>query len=153
MVSWADALAEGTATEVAVTVTVAGDGTLVGAVYSPDVEIVPTVALPPATPLTAQVTVVSVVFARLAVKDCEPFAWTEAVVGQISIWTAAACSEQDIWPAVAGAGVVIALGLITTSALSWRPRSSVTTSLTVDRPQEGAVMEAVAVFALLMTIF
>jgi hypothetical protein len=44
------------AAEVAVTVTVAGDGTVIGAVYTPDVEIMPTVALPPATPLTLQFT-------------------------------------------------------------------------------------------------
>ena len=42
----------------AVTVTVAGDGTVIGAVYTPDVEIIPTVAFPPATPFTLQFTVV-----------------------------------------------------------------------------------------------
>jgi hypothetical protein len=46
------------AAETAVTVTTAGEGTVIGAVYTPDVEIMPTVALPPATPLTLQFTVV-----------------------------------------------------------------------------------------------
>ena len=42
----------------AVTVTVAGDGIAAGAVYSPALDIVPTVEFPPATPLTCQVTAV-----------------------------------------------------------------------------------------------
>jgi len=42
---------------VAVTVTVAGDGRSAGAVYTPLAVIVPTVALPPATPFTLQLTV------------------------------------------------------------------------------------------------
>ena len=46
------------ATDTAVTVTVAGDGTVAGAVYSPAVEIAPTVALPPVTVFTCQVTCV-----------------------------------------------------------------------------------------------
>jgi hypothetical protein len=44
------------AAETAVTVTAAGEGTVIGAVYMPDVEIMPIVALPPATPLTLQFT-------------------------------------------------------------------------------------------------
>jgi predicted anti-sigma-YlaC factor YlaD len=50
------------ACEMAVTVTVAGFGTAVGAVYRPAVEIVPTVLLPPATPFTCHVTAVLLVF-------------------------------------------------------------------------------------------
>jgi len=42
--------------------TVAGEGTRLGAVYRPVAEMVPTVELPPVTPLTAQVTAVFVVF-------------------------------------------------------------------------------------------
>ena len=41
---------------VAVTVTFAGLGTDAGAVYRPEVDTVPTVELPPATPLTLQLT-------------------------------------------------------------------------------------------------
>ena len=40
----------------AVTVTLAGDGIAVGAVYSPESEIVPVAAIPPATPFTSHVT-------------------------------------------------------------------------------------------------
>jgi hypothetical protein len=46
------------AADTAVTVTIAGEGTVMGAVYTPDVETIPTVALPPATPLTLQFTAV-----------------------------------------------------------------------------------------------
>src|SRR5208283_5980570 len=51
---------------VAVTTTVGGLGAAAGAVYIPELEIMPTVELPPATPLTAQVTAVSVVPVTLA---------------------------------------------------------------------------------------
>jgi hypothetical protein len=46
------------ATDTAVIVTVAGVGTVIGAVYTPDAEIIPIVALPPAVPLTLQFTAV-----------------------------------------------------------------------------------------------
>ena len=46
----------GSSIDVAVTVTVAGDGTAAGAVYEPVEVIVPTVALPPETPSTSQAT-------------------------------------------------------------------------------------------------
>ncbi len=46
----------GSATLVADTVTVLGDGTLFGAVYNPPAVMVPTLVLPPATPFTFQVT-------------------------------------------------------------------------------------------------
>src|SRR5580698_6324425 len=58
------------ALEVALTVTVAGDGTVVGAVYTPAVEIMPTVELPPLTPLTLHVTVIFAVFVTAAMKVC-----------------------------------------------------------------------------------
>ena len=45
-------------TDTAVMVTVAGVGTVIGAVYTPDAEIIPTVALPPEVPLTLQFTAV-----------------------------------------------------------------------------------------------
>ena len=51
---------------VAVTWTVAGEGRSAGAVYTPAVVIVPSVAFPPATALTLQLTAVSVVFATEA---------------------------------------------------------------------------------------
>ena len=50
----------GSASETAVTVTVAGFGAAVGAVYIPEAEIVPVAAEPPAVPFTCQVTAVFV---------------------------------------------------------------------------------------------
>ena len=57
-VIWADPDFVESDAETAVIVTVAGDGTVMGAVYMPDAEIMPTMALPPAAPLTLQFTVV-----------------------------------------------------------------------------------------------
>jgi hypothetical protein len=58
----------GSAWLVAVTCTVTGDGKSAGAVYTPAAVIVPVAALPPETPFTLQLTVVSVVFLTVAVK-------------------------------------------------------------------------------------
>ncbi len=58
------------AADVALMVTVAGDGTVDGAVYTPAVEIIPTVELPPLTPLTLHVTAMFAVFVTAAVKVC-----------------------------------------------------------------------------------
>ena len=58
-VTGADAAASGCEMFVAVIVITAGDGRMPGAVYSPVVEIVPALALPPANPFTVQVTLVS----------------------------------------------------------------------------------------------
>jgi hypothetical protein len=70
------------ATDTAVIVIVAGDGTLVGALYRPTAEIVPTVAFPPVIPFTCQVTAELLAFATDAAKACEPKpAWTVAVAG------------------------------------------------------------------------
>jgi hypothetical protein len=60
-------LAVGVATLVARIVAVAGFGTAPGAVYRPDVEIVPLVVLPPVIPLTLHVTAVFDVPATVAV--------------------------------------------------------------------------------------
>ena len=59
--------------ESAVTVTVAGFGTLAGAIYRPDVETVPVVAFPPVTPFACQVTAVFDVPVTVAVNCCVPF--------------------------------------------------------------------------------
>lgn len=52
---------------VAVTCTDAGDGKSAGAVYTPAVVILPSVAVPPVVPFTLQVTAVFVVFCTVAV--------------------------------------------------------------------------------------
>lgn len=58
IVTTADADFDVSATLRAVTLTVAGEGTLAGAVYRPLLLTVPTVELPPATPFTSHVTAV-----------------------------------------------------------------------------------------------
>ena len=57
----------GSAWLVAVICTRVGEGKSAGAVYTPPAVIVPTWAFPPATPLTLQLTAVSVVFVTTAV--------------------------------------------------------------------------------------
>jgi hypothetical protein len=61
----------GDAVLVAVTITVAGEGTVAGAEYNPEAEIVPIALLPPGIPLTLQVTVVVVVPVTVAVNCCD----------------------------------------------------------------------------------
>ena len=75
--------------DTAVTVTVAGVGTLAGAVYIPEVEIVPVVELPPVTPSTCQVTAVLLVFWTVAVNCCWPPTFTLGDCGEML--TAMAC--------------------------------------------------------------
>ena len=74
----------------AVTVTAAGLGATPGAVYRPALETVPTVALPPVTPFTCQVTAVLLVFCTVAVNCCVPPTATVADVGEIVTLTGAA---------------------------------------------------------------
>ena len=70
------------------TVTAAGLGTAPGAVYRPELEIVPTVALPPVIAFTCQVTVVLLVFSTVAVNCCVPPTATVADAGEIITVTA-----------------------------------------------------------------
>jgi len=87
-----DAVADlpGSAMEAAEMVTADGEGTEAGAVYTPDVEIVPTVELPPAIPFTLQVTaVLPAAFSTSAVNVCVPLTVTLANTGLMDIDTAA----------------------------------------------------------------
>ena len=68
---------------VAFTVTGLGVGRDAGAVYKPDVDTVPTVELPPATPLTLQFRFVFELPVTVAVNCSVPFSATEAVAGLI----------------------------------------------------------------------
>src|SRR5436190_1971488 len=100
MVTCAEADFVGSAWDTAVTVTMAGFGTTAGAVYRPELDIVPTVALPPVTPLTCQVTAVLLVFCTVAVNCCVPPAPTVADTGEIVTRTTAVgvmvtCAEAD----------------------------------------------------------
>jgi hypothetical protein len=67
--------------EIAVTVTVAGVGTVLGAVYKPAEEMNPTVWLPKAMPFTVQFTAVLVELATVAVNCCVWPVFTDAPVG------------------------------------------------------------------------
>ena len=83
-VTCADVVTEVSACDVAVTVTVAGFGTLLGAVYNPAVEMNPTVAVPPVTPFTVQVTAVFVVLVTVIVNCCVNPVVTDADVGEMA---------------------------------------------------------------------
>ena len=70
-----------------------------GAVYTPPVVIVPTVAFPPCTPPTSQFTAVFVVPVTAAVKSCFAPKFTVASIGEMLIPTAAcAPSVTDALP-------------------------------------------------------
>lgn len=68
MLTCADPDTAGEGALAAVTVTVFVDGTLDGGVYTPALEIVPTVLLPPVTPFTSQLTAVLLKLLTVAVK-------------------------------------------------------------------------------------
>jgi hypothetical protein len=84
------------ATLVALIATVAGLGTHQGAVYTPDVEIVPTVPLPPAMPLTFQVTAVLVLPVTVALNCCVLNPATEALVGETLTLIADGCDTATL---------------------------------------------------------
>ena len=69
------------AAAVAPTTTVAGAGTALGALYRPDVLIVPTVLLPPVMPFSFQLTPVFVMFCTVAVNCFVLLTRTVALVG------------------------------------------------------------------------
>jgi hypothetical protein len=69
------------------TVTISIAGTVAGAVYMPDVLIVPAAALPPATPFTCQVKAVLDVPVTVVLKDCVAPARTLALAGETLIVT------------------------------------------------------------------
>jgi hypothetical protein len=99
------------AEETALMVTVAGEGTVAGAMYMPIAEIVPTVEFPPLTPLTRQVTAVFVEFATVAVKACEPVpAVTVDVPGATETdiaGTMVTCAEPDLFMSAAATAVTV----------------------------------------------
>jgi hypothetical protein len=85
------------ANDVAVMVTVAGLGTVAGAVYSPLVLMVPTVKLPPMTPFTSQNTP-----ELLLLTDAENcavvFVGTDAVVGEMETLAEFVVVELELFP-------------------------------------------------------
>jgi hypothetical protein len=97
MATDAEALLVVSACEMAVTVTVAGIGTVLGAVYKPVVEMKPTVEVPPVTAFTCQVTAVFVVFATVAVNGWVAPVTTEAEVGE-RVTVTAVVVEEELFP-------------------------------------------------------
>ena len=83
MASWAVADLVESATLVAVTCTMGGEGKSAGAVKVPEVVMVPTEELPPATAFTLLVTAVFVVLATVAVKASEFPSKTEELDDEI----------------------------------------------------------------------
>jgi hypothetical protein len=92
----ADAVWVVSACAIAVTVTVDGVGTALGAVYSPVVEMKPTVVLPPVTEFTCQVTAVLVVLPTVAVNCCVAPVLTDAEVGEIVIVTPVVVEDDEL---------------------------------------------------------
>src|SRR2546423_886466 len=127
MVTCAEADFVGSACDTAVTATVAGFGTTAGAVYRPELDIVPTVALPPLTPLTCQVTAVLLVFCTVAVNCCVPPAPTVADTGEIVTRTTAVgvmvtCAEADFVGSACDTAVTVTVaGFGTTAGAVYRP--------------------------------
>src|SRR5437868_7120697 len=107
----------------------------------------PTPLFPPVTPLTCQVTAVLVVLVTVAVKDRVPPTWTLAVAGLTDTVMVGVVAGHVPLFAEAGAVVVAAVELTTTSAASCRPASSVTVRRIVYEPDAGATTIAVAVLA------
>ena len=83
----AEAVELGLATLAARTTTLGGFGMTAGAVYKPVAEIVPTAALPPATPLTFQVTDVFALPLTVEVNCCVAAGASVTVVGAMPICT------------------------------------------------------------------
>lgn len=80
-VTCADPVRLVSASDTAVTVAVNVDETVAGAVYIPAEEIVPTVELPPLTPLTCHVTAVLDVFVTVALNAWVPPAFNDTLDG------------------------------------------------------------------------
>jgi hypothetical protein len=151
MVTPAKPVLVASASDTAFTDTVGDDGTFTGAEYKPAVVMVPTVALPPATPLTSQLTAVFAVLVTAAVKACVPgpactavpLGDTVTVIGSDGVMGV----KQAALPALAGAVVEAAVALTTAWALSVRPPSSVTVTCSVKLPLLGATTVTVGPLA------
>ena len=91
MVTVADAVAPASDCAVAEIVTLAGDGKICGAVYSPLALIRPSCAFPPAIPFRLQLTAVSLLPLTVALKLTESPSRTEVLDGVMAI-------EIFVWP-------------------------------------------------------
>lgn len=107
----------------------------------------PTIELPPFTPLTLHVTAIFALFATAAVKVSIPPVSTVALDGVTVTATGITAAGHLPLFAFAGAAVLAEVALTTTSAVSVRPASSVTVNRTVNEPVAGATTVAVEVLA------
>jgi len=133
----------GSATLVAVTVTVAGAGNTCGAVKIPE-EIVPTALLPPGTPATLQVTAVSVVLATTSVNAIVFPINTELFVGESVTLTGAgtvAAVAVALFAAVRPHPLAITAGKINNTQTS-APKDSVRRCVRSARPKAMALANA-----------
>src|SRR4029077_4916763 len=109
---------------------------------------VPTVELPPVTPLTCQVTAMLFPSFTGAVNCCEPLtACTFADAGATATLIGGGggiAVGHALLPALDGAVEVVLTVEITTSAVSVLPASSVTVRRTVVVPDVGALLKVVA---------
>jgi hypothetical protein len=140
----------GSSIKVAITVTAAGEGTAAGAVYEPPDVIVPTVALPPATPSTRHVTPeLLCAFDTVAVKSSAPLPASRVTQGGDTPTAVGGggltSTGHALPPAFDGAEVTVLVAAIEISAESCSPRSSVTVSRTVNEPVTGALTDVVGV--------
>jgi hypothetical protein len=136
MVTLAVATALALATAVARTLTVAGLGATAGAVYRPDVLMVPTVPLPPVTPLTDQLTPVLVLPVTAAPKACVAPGASVTLVG-------------DTVTAMGGGGVVVVVTPTMTVSLTVAPTPVWLTTSGSRVPACRAVVVPVAVIEVL----
>jgi hypothetical protein len=117
-----DAEAElvGSATLMAAIVTVAGEGTIAGAVYNPLAEILPLVEVPPATPFTDQVTLVSeFVLVTAAVNCIVPANRTEPLVGEtvtVATGVTVTCARSDFVGSATLVTVTVTVDCVGTTA-------------------------------------
>lgn len=109
-VTEAEAVLVVSAFDVALSVTVAGFGTVLGALYRPLDEIVPTVPLPPTIPFTFHVTDVLADPCTVAVNCRVCFTRTDALVGEIATVTVTAMTSTNAEFDTAPSGVVTITG-------------------------------------------
>ena len=114
----ADAVAVLSASLDAVTVTVGGEGIVLGAVYKPLGEIVPIVRFPPATPPANQVTLLFDVPVMIAWNCCDWLRATLTCVGSKAMVTTA--GPVDVTPAQPGIAMAAAQKTVSKSRFAMR---------------------------------
>jgi hypothetical protein len=154
-VTVAEADAAGSATLVAIIVTVAGTGTVAGAVYRPPTVTVPTVALPPATPFTVHVTAVLAVPVTVAVNCCDAPVTKVALVGTNDTLTAAltvTVAEADLVLSAALVAVTVTVAGAGTAAGAVYSPAALTVPTVALPPAMPFTVHVTAVLAVPVTV-